>query len=282
MSEEDADGASGSRTRRLRQVPRRPAGIGHRRRSRATTLDADERAELEELRRLHRWSRVMLTASIHDLRGPLGQINAGLAQLAAGERVNDPDAAASSVRELRRQAVAHIAAASRSIAARVRDIDALSREIHSDELVHTAETDVAQIVRAAAELVDVGARTLHLQTLPATAAVDARRVTQIVDNLVRNAVAHTPEGCAIWVRTRATAQDVVIVVEDSGPGIAPADRDRLFVPFVSDRSAGPGVGLSVVAAFARLHGGHVDVADRPGGGASFTVRLPRRSTIVLP
>jgi signal transduction histidine kinase len=74
---------------------------------------------------------------------------------------------------------------------------------------------------------------------------------------------------------------VVIAVDDAGPGIAPPERDSVFEPFrrgsdIGNR-AGAGVGLSLVAQFAELHGGRVWVEESPAGGAGFRVLLPRRS-----
>ena len=121
---------------------------------------------------------------------------------------------------------------------------------------------------------------------------DPDRLRQVVDNLVGNAVSHTPPGTGIriLVRTQRTQrtqptpdatdgrQWAVVTVHDDGPGIDPADAPRVFEAFYrsdpsrSRSSGGAGLGLAIVAAIAEAHGG--TVALLPGPGATFEVRLP--------
>jgi two-component system OmpR family sensor kinase len=115
---------------------------------------------------------------------------------------------------------------------------------------------------------------------------DPDRLRQVLDNLVGNAVSHTPPGTAIEVRvatdTRpagtAPAAWAVVTVHDDGPGIDPADAPRIFEAFYrsdpsrSRASGGAGLGLAIVATIVEAHGG--TVALRPGPGATFEVRLP--------
>ncbi|HVM11801.1 MAG TPA: ATP-binding protein, partial [Actinomycetota bacterium] len=90
---------------------------------------------------------------------------------------------------------------------------------------------------------------------------------------------HTPADTPIWVRVSATERDVLIVVEDAGPGVPEELRTAIFRPFEQGtrgdgHSPGVGIGLSIVGRFAELHGGRAWVEERPGGGASFRVTLP--------
>ena len=104
-----------------------------------------------------------------------------------------------------------------------------------------------------------------------------------LDNLVSNAVRHTPAGGE--VRIVASAQQDVwrIQIEDDGPGIAADDRERIFEPFVQGQAPqfgavrGSGVGLSLVRAAARMHGGTVSVESAASGGASFVLNIPMRA-----
>lgn len=93
-----------------------------------------------------------------------------------------------------------------------------------------------------------------------------------------NAVTHTPDGTEIWVRVLAEDEGILIAVEDAGPGVPLDERASVFLPFIrgasSERAPGSGIGLSLVAGFAELHGGRAWVEERPGGGASFQVFLP--------
>ncbi len=98
-------------------------------------------------------------------------------------------------------------------------------------------------------------------------------------NLLRNAVEATPEGKrvlpgAIALTGGRGAAEVTLSIGDRGQGVDAAAREKIFLPFYSSKPAGSGFGLSIVARIAELHGGTVDVSDRPGGGAVFTLRLP--------
>jgi PAS domain S-box-containing protein len=98
-------------------------------------------------------------------------------------------------------------------------------------------------------------------------------------NLLRNAVEATPEERrpevgAIALAGGRSAREATLSVGDRGPGVDAASRERIFLPFYSSKPRGSGFGLAIVARIAELHGGTVDVSDRPGGGALFTLRLP--------
>jgi signal transduction histidine kinase len=104
--------------------------------------------------------------------------------------------------------------------------------------------------------------------------VDKRRLQLVVVNLVRNAETHG-RGCrAVTVATRGSA--VLVTVDDTGPGIAPEQRGRVFDRFARGASphVGTGLGLAIAERNVRLHGGTISVDDAPGGGARFVVELP--------
>jgi PAS domain S-box-containing protein len=111
--------------------------------------------------------------------------------------------------------------------------------------------------------------------LPALA-LDAGRIEQVLENLLANAVQHAPRGTCVRLTAdlREGGQAVAFRVEDEGPGIASADLERLFEPFFSRRQGGTGLGLPIVHRIVEAHGGMVGAANRPQGGAAFTVTLP--------
>jgi signal transduction histidine kinase len=118
---------------------------------------------------------------------------------------------------------------------------------------------------------------IHVETAPVTAAVDAGKVERIVENLLVNATRHTPPGTPVWVRGLIRGRDLELVVSDAGPGVPAELAGSIFEPFhqgSADDQRGVGIGLSLVARFAQLHGGQAWVSERPGGGASFHVVLP--------
>ena len=122
----------------------------------------------------------------------------------------------------------------------------------------------------------------HLLTLtpgpPVLVLGDAGRLAQVAHNLVRNALAHTPEGTAIVVSTGVVGQMGCIEVSDDGPGIPPVEADRVFDRFYqSDPSrsrSGAGLGLAIVRATAEALGGTARVAETAGPGATLVVAIP--------
>jgi two-component system, NtrC family, sensor histidine kinase HydH len=104
---------------------------------------------------------------------------------------------------------------------------------------------------------------------------DARKVKQVLVNLVQNALDATPRGGRITLRTEAgPADSALLVVEDTGPGLAPEVRKRLFQPGATTKTGGSGLGLTIARAIAEQHGGSLVLADRPGGGCRATLTLP--------
>ena len=96
-------------------------------------------------------------------------------------------------------------------------------------------------------------------------------------NLIENALRHTPSGTHVHAALGRDGGDVVLTVEDDGPGIPDELRSRLFERFVrgrGDSGGGSGLGLSIVRAVALSHDGSVEAERAPSGGARFVVRLP--------
>jgi signal transduction histidine kinase len=106
---------------------------------------------------------------------------------------------------------------------------------------------------------------------------DRQRLVQALLQLVSNAVAQTAPGDTIAVGSRVDGDEVVLWVRDSGPGVPPEARDRLFDRFVhGEASDGSGLGLSIVEAIARAHGGRAALLDPGPGSTRFGLLLPER------
>jgi signal transduction histidine kinase len=107
--------------------------------------------------------------------------------------------------------------------------------------------------------------------------VDSSRLEQVFQNLIANAIQHSSRQKSVRAIARVRAGDsgVEFLVEDEGTGIPPDELPHLFEPFFSRRKGGTGLGLSVVQRIVESHGGRVTAANREGGGAVFTVRLPQ-------
>ena len=156
------------------------------------------------------------------------------------------------------------------------DVDRLSRGIVEPQL---SPTDVSELVLRVVEETPVGDRRVDLDVVPARAEVDASKVERIVENLLSNAAKYTPPGTPITVRVRPEDHGVYLIVEDAGPGVPDDLKAAIFRAFARGTAAqlhspGVGIGLSLVAQFAEMHGGRAWVEDRPGGGSSFKVYLP--------
>ena len=105
-------------------------------------------------------------------------------------------------------------------------------------------------------------------------AVDRDQILQVLLNLVRNAVEAMPGGGEVRVGARREGEEVLISVSDTGPGIPPESQQSIFEPYFTTKEGGTGLGLAIADRIVQEHGGRLEVASPPGGGATFTVRLP--------
>ncbi|TMD69780.1 MAG: ATP-binding protein, partial [Chloroflexi bacterium] len=119
---------------------------------------------------------------------------------------------------------------------------------------------------------------------PVVVAGDDTRLRQVLGNLVRNALVHTPARTPIEVAVTTEDSVARMSVADHGPGLPPDAAQRIFEPFYradpsrSRDSGGAGLGLSIVSAVVAAHRGRVDVKETSGGGATFEVELPLTSS----
>ncbi|MDG4762260.1 HAMP domain-containing sensor histidine kinase [Micromonospora sp. WMMD710] len=124
---------------------------------------------------------------------------------------------------------------------------------------------------------------------PLLVSADDARLRQVIGNLVTNALTHTPPDAEIRLRLREEKGNLAVVeVADTGPGLSPDQAERVFERFYradaartrrADGNTGTGLGLAIVAALVAAHHGTVEVAETPGGGATFRVRLPLLSPV---
>jgi signal transduction histidine kinase len=143
--------------------------------------------------------------------------------------------------------------------------------------------DLIPVIRRSLALVEVRARrqnvriTTDLPAGPVELNIDAAQVQQVLVNVLLNALDALPQGGNVYVDVRLPTpeeQAVAVRVRDSGPGIAPRIRERLFEPFVSSKETGLGLGLSISRRLIEAHGGTISGENAPGGGALFAFTLP--------
>ena len=232
-----------------------------------------EREAAQQLRELDAMKNTFLEAVSHDLRTPLTTIlgSALTLEQAFGEMPTE-DAAdlvhriAGSARKLER------------LLGDLLDLDRLQRGIVSPQ---RRPVNLAELVgRAVEESENPAGRPIDVDVAAAQVALDAAKVERIVENLVANALRHTPSDAHVWVIATVQSDGVLLRVDDDGAGIPAELRDDVFEPFrqvpgsAAEHSPGVGIGLSLVRRFAELHGGRAWLEERPGGGSSFRVFLP--------
>lgn len=113
---------------------------------------------------------------------------------------------------------------------------------------------------------------------------DGDLLRSMFENLIHNAVRHSPEAGVVRVETVVSVKDATVTVTDRGPGIPEDHLHVIFEPFIQANPTGPGagsagVGLAIAKGVADLHGGTISADNLPGGGAKFTVRLPLSSAV---
>lgn len=151
-------------------------------------------------------------------------------------------------------------------------------------------TEAVQAARAVAPDREIGLEIVP-DAGPLVVSGDDARLRQVLGNLLTNALTHTPPEAVVTVRLRAEPGTAVLEVADTGPGLTPEQAERVFERFYrvdaartrrADGASGAGLGLAIVAALVAAHQGSVEVAETPGGGATFRVRLPLAPTDAEP
>lgn len=214
--------------------------------------------------------RRFLADASHELRTPLASIR-GYAELFRLGAADDPE-----------RAMRRIESEAARMGQLVENLLMLAR---LDQMPETARkrVDLTALLTEAVEDARAAApeRDIELKAHGPTAVLgDPAQLKQVISNLLRNALVHTPAGTAVDVDVTSDKQDAVFEVRDHGRGLPTGDTDALFERFWRAEpgrgrgAAGAGLGLSIVKAIVEAHGGQVKAANAPGGGASFTVRLP--------
>lgn len=263
---------------------------------RAASLDADQRARLDAFARqaafalerslLAREAEAsalrakteemrssLLSAVSHDLRTPLATITGAVSTLRDGsarvsrtqqeELLSDIQDEAARLERL----VANLLDMTRVESGSLR----LQRDwVPLEELVGSALTRLDRILAGRPVDVSIAAG------LPLLS-VDPLLIEQVLVNLIENAIKYTPADSGIDIDARREDNRVVVEVRDRGPGIHPGDEYRVFEKFYragDNTIAGAGLGLAICKGIVDAHGGHIEVENRSGGGATFRISLP--------
>ncbi len=235
-----------------------------------------QRAETEALRELDRLKSDFLAEMSHDFRRPLTVVR-GAVELLSSER---PGPLAERQRELVERAQRNV----HRLEEFTEDLLEMARIEHHAIELDRVEMDACALVREVVDderpLAQEKGQTLDVACVPdaVTIVADTGRLRRAVGNLVGNAIKFAPPSTPIAVRTARNGTTFSVSVTDHGPGVPPAEREKIFEKFARGQRApfvgGAGLGLSIARSLAELHGGGVRYEDAPGGGATFVLTVP--------
>ncbi|GIG02178.1 putative sensor histidine kinase PhoR [Catellatospora citrea] len=243
--------------------------------------DAAVAAQVSEgrARRSEERMRRFVADASHELRTPLTTIR-GFAELYRQGAARAPEETASLVKRIEDE--------SRRMGLLVDDLLLLAR-MDQERPLRPAPVELRVLAVEAVQAARVmdPARPIELVVAPdaghLVVAGDDARLRQVIGNLMSNALAHTPPGTRVQLRLRSESGQAVLEVADDGPGLDPAQRDRVFERFYRADAArtrranghvSTGLGLAIVAALVEAHQGTIEVDSEPGKGAVFRVRVP--------
>ncbi len=232
--------------------------------------------DLSTVQQLGRARRDFIANISHELRTPLTSIRLLLDNLLSGTALASAEAN-SALQKIETEVMA--------LEQMAQELLDLAQIESGQALVRLVPTPVAQLVaETVARLAPQAAlkrQAVSVEVPPHLVALaDAAQVSRALGNLLHNAIKFTPPEGQVWVRARPSDGDVLIEVADTGPGIPPEDRPRVFERFFrSDRAragGGTGLGLAIAKHVVEAHGGKIWVESegRPGRGATFRFTLP--------
>lgn len=234
----------------------------------------------QELNEAIQMKNRLLSIASHDLKNPLGAVSGFASMLERNPAIQQNKDAA--------EMLVFISRAANRMNQLINELlDTAALEMGKMDL-QIGATDLKQLTEAVLNdnqpAADKKGQTLTLSGTAVAVPVDARRIRQVIDNLVSNAIKYSPRGALIDVALQERAGDVEISVSDQGPGFSEADRGKLFGYFqrLSARPTGgessTGVGLAIARQIAELHDGELLLDQSSASGSTFRLRLPRQRT----
>jgi two-component system sensor histidine kinase BaeS len=240
-------------------------------------MAANLERDVNQLRKHERAQRELLSNVAHELATPLTAIQ-GFAQALADGMVNDEGERIEISGTIERES-----ARLQRLVDQLRQLTKIESgaqpmDLHLVILPDLIDDTVA-VLRAEIERHEMTLRVEIAPDLPPVSA-DADRLTEVLLNLIDNALHHTPDGGTLTVSVFPEGAMVRVNVDDTGPGIPPGDLDRVFERFYrtdpsrASQTGGTGLGLAIVKSIIEAHGGTIYAENRPEGGARFSFTLP--------
>ena len=216
-----------------------------------------------------------LASVAHDLKTPLTALKMGMSLLRV-ERTR-------SSQEMAEKTVALVGRQVDRLERMVGDFMDATRIERGELELRLERHDLRETIREVVELYRTTSPALTLALAlpdePLLANCDGTRVTQMLGNLVSNAIKFSPRGGTVMISARRTHDEIFIEVRDHGIGISPEEQAKIFEPFHRSEAArafpGVGLGLSVAKRIASAHGGRIEVESVPGSGTTFRVAIPQ-------
>lgn len=228
----------------------------------------------ESIQKTEQFRRDMIADVAHELRTPLTMIRGNLEAMQDG------------VIPMTKESLDKIHEETILLNRLVDDMRDLSLAEAGELALHRQSTDILEFIKRGAESISARAKELGIdliveasENLPELS-LDIGRFSQVLRNLLSNALRFTGAGGSIAIKASRSEDDVLIEVEDTGTGINAEDLPYIFERFYrADKSraratGGAGIGLTIAKRLIRAHGGSISVASEPGKGAKFTIRLP--------
>jgi two-component system sensor histidine kinase KdpD len=233
--------------------------------------DAEQDAKL--LAESERLSKTLLDSISHEIRTPIAAITSAVSSLA--------DARAADQNQIQRAMITEIQEAAGRLNRLVGNLLSMTRLESGHVKPKLDWCDVADLIQSTLRELEKELNGHKVTTdIPAglpLARMDFVLMQQVLINLLLNAATHTPPGTTVRVSAAMEEKTLALSVADEGPGLPPDELPLIFDKFYRTRTApagGTGLGLAIVKGFVEAQGGQVAAANRPGGGAVFTVRMP--------
>jgi two-component system, NtrC family, sensor histidine kinase KinB len=238
---------------------------------RAEAILTERTLALEEQKQ---WRTDFTNLLVHDLKNPLSVVSVTLSLILSGRLDKVPDGQKGRLERAQRSTKEALDLVDNLLDIEKLEVGALRLVPTSSDLPALLNTSI-ESVRSLAEVFDIQLTASIADNLP-TLKLDQALVQRVVQNLLTNAIKFTPQQGSIQLETKTNGQSVLVSVVDTGPGVPPEQRERIFDKFVQLQGTerrGAGLGLTFCKLAVEAHGGRIWVEESPTGGSCFTFSL---------